>query len=111
MIKIDVTPLNPATAHVLILGLVTHNPAMYELLTRTDKRRDMCEISIRNPDFLNTPLKKLDFPEDLLVIAVRKDGKLIIPPGDTNLRFSDKLTALGSKDCLEISLSRFGPSA
>ncbi|MDZ7844708.1 MAG: cation:proton antiporter [Anaerolineales bacterium] len=109
--KIGVTPLNPATDHVMVLGLVTRSPAMYELLTRTDEGRDMCEISIRNPDFLDTPLKNLSFPEDLLVVALRRDGELIVPRGDTILRYGDKLTVLGSKDCLEISRGLFGSSA
>jgi Kef-type K+ transport system membrane component KefB/Trk K+ transport system NAD-binding subunit len=106
--KIGVTPLNPATDQAILLGLVIRNPTMYELLTRTDDARDLCEIAIRNPAFLNKPLKEIDFPGDLLVVAVRKGGELIVPRGDTVLRLGDKLTVLGSDDCVGNTRDIFG---
>jgi len=81
---------------------------MYELLTRSDDSRDLCEIAIRNPDFLNKPLKDIDFPGDLLVVAVRKKGELIVPRGDTILRMGDQLTVLGSNDCVGNTRDLFG---
>ncbi len=98
--KIGVTPLNPATDQAVLLGMVTRNPTIYELLTRTDDTRDLCEIVISNPDYLDKPLKDIVFPNDLLVVAVRKDGELIVPRGNTILRRGDHLTVLGSEDCL-----------
>ncbi len=106
--KIGVTPLNPATDQAVLLGLIIRNPTMYELLTRTDDSRDLCEIAIRNPQYLNKPLKEIDFPGDLLVVAVRKKGELIVPRGDTILRMGDHLTVLGSNDCVENTRELFG---
>jgi Trk K+ transport system NAD-binding subunit len=106
--KIGVTPLNPATDQAVLLGLVTRNPTMYELLTRTDDARDLCEIAIRNPAFLNKPLKEIEFPGDLLVVAVRKGGELVVPRGDTILRMGDHLTVLGSDDCVGNTRDLFG---
>jgi Trk K+ transport system NAD-binding subunit len=106
--KIGVTPLNPATDQAILLGLIIRNPTMYELLTRTDDARDLCEIAIRNPEFLDRPLKEIDFPDDLLVVAVRKDGELIVPRGDTILRRGDHLTVLGSNDCVGNTRDLFG---
>jgi len=106
--KIGVTPLNPATDQAVLLGLIIRNPAMYELLTRTDDSRDLCEIAIRNPQYLNKPLKEIDFPGDLLVVAVRKKGELIVPRGDTILRMGDHLTVLGSNDCVGNTRELFG---
>jgi Trk K+ transport system NAD-binding subunit len=98
--KLGVTPLNPATDQAILLGLVTRNPTIYELLTRTDDARDVCEITIRNPHYLNKPLKDIEFPGDLLVVAVRKEGELIVPQGNTVLRQGDQLTVLGSENCI-----------
>ncbi len=106
--KIGATPLNPATDQAVLLGLVIRNPTMYELLTRTDDSRDLCEIAIRNPDFLNKPLKELDFPGDLLVVAVRKKGELIVPRGETILQMGDHITVLGSNDCVGNTRDLFG---
>jgi len=106
--KIGVTPLNPATDQAVLLGLIIRNPTMYELLTRSDDSRDLCEIAIQNPDYLNKPLKEIDFPGDLLVVAVRKKGELIVPRGDTILRMGDHLTVLGSNDCVGNTRDLFG---
>jgi Trk K+ transport system NAD-binding subunit len=73
---------------------------MYDLLTRTDDSRDLCEFAISNPEFLDKPLKEIEFPNDLLVVAVRKEGELIVPSGETILRKGDHLTVLGSDDCV-----------
>jgi len=106
--KIGVTPLNPATDQAVLLGLLIRNPTMYELLTRTDDSRDLCEIAIRNPAYLNKPLKELDFPGDLLVVAVRKKGELIVPSGETVLQLGDQLTVLGSENCVDNTRHLFG---
>jgi len=106
--KIGATPLNPATDQAILLGLIIRNPTMYELLTRSDDSRDLCEIAIRNPEYLNRPLKEIDFPGDLLVVAVRKKGELIVPRGDTILRKGDHLTVLGSNDCVGNTKDLFG---
>ncbi len=106
--KLGVTPINPATDQAVLLGLVVRNPTMYDLLTRTDDARDMSEIAIRNPDFLNKPLKDISFPGDLLVVAVRKKGELIVPSGDTILRKGDQITVLGSNECVDSTRNLFG---
>ncbi len=106
--KIGVTPLNAATDQAVLLGLIIRNPTMYELLTRTDDSRDLCEISIRNPEYLNKPLKEIKFPGDLLVVAVRKKGELIVPSGDTILRAGDQVTLLGSENCVGNTRLLFG---
>jgi Trk K+ transport system NAD-binding subunit len=105
--KLGVTPLNAATDQAILLGLVTRNPTMYELLTRTDDARDLCEIAIRNPRYLNRPLREIEFPNDLLVVAVRKGGELIVPTGETVLQRGDQLTVLGPNDCVENTRSLF----
>ncbi len=106
--QIGVTPINAATDQAILLGLVVRNPTMYELLTRTDDERDLCEIAIRNPAYLNRPLKEITFPDDLLVVAVRKGGELIVPSGETVLHSGDHLTVLGSEDCVGDTRSHFG---
>jgi Trk K+ transport system NAD-binding subunit len=106
--KLGITPMNAATDQAILLGLVVRNPTMYELLTRTDDQRDLCEVAIRNPAYLNRPLKEITFPNDLLVVAVRKGGELIVPTGETVLHSGDHLTVLGSEDCVGETRSHFG---
>lgn len=106
--KLGVTPLNAATDQAILLGLVVRNPSMFQLLTRTDDGRDMCEFPIRNPLYLNKPLKDIEFPGDLLVVAIRKGGELIVPRGDTVLDEGDHLTVLGPENCVDQTRDLFG---
>jgi Trk K+ transport system NAD-binding subunit len=99
--KLGVTPMNAATDQAMLLTLLTRNPSLYELLTRTDDDREVCEVLVHNNNFLDQPLRDLDFPEDLMVLAVRRDGQLIVPHGDTRLESGDLLTLLGPYECVE----------
>jgi Trk K+ transport system NAD-binding subunit len=101
--KLGVTPMNAATDQAMLLALLTRNPSLYELLTRTDDDKKVCEVTVRNQRFLDKPLRDLDLPEDMMILAVRKDGQLVVPNGDTNLEFGDKLTLLGPYECVENS--------
>ena len=99
--KIGVTPMNAATDQAMLLALLLRNPSLYELLTRTDDDKEVCEIVVRNRRYLDTPLRDLDLPIDLMILAVRKDGQLIVPNGDTKLEWGDQLTLLGPVECVE----------
>ncbi|MEN8172851.1 MAG: monovalent cation:proton antiporter family protein [Chloroflexota bacterium] len=101
--KLGVTPMNPATDQAMLLALLTRNPSAYELLTRIDDDKDVCEVAVRNAKFLDRPLRDLDFPEGLMILAVRKAGQLVVPNGDTQLELNDRLTLLGPYTCVENS--------
>jgi len=106
--KIGVTPMNAATDQALLLALLTRNPTIYELLTRTDDDKEVCEVTVRNANLLHRPLRELDFPEDLMILAVRKNEQLIVPNGDTRLESGDQLTLIGPYTCIEKSRLMLG---
>lgn len=101
--KLGVTPMNAATDQAMLLALMTRNPSLFELITRTDDDKEFCEVTVRNSSLIGPPLRDLDFPPDLMVLAVRKDGQLIVPNGDTRLDHGDQLTLLGPYSCVEKS--------
>lgn len=101
--KLGVTPMNAATDQAMLLSLVTRNPSIYELLTRTDDDKEVCEIQITEARYTGRPLREIKFAKNLVILAVRRDGELIVPRGDTQLEYGDHLTVLGSKDCIEDS--------
>jgi len=47
------------------------------------------------------PLAELELPEDLLVAAIIRDKKLIIPSGDTRLKEGDKISIIGKTEAIE----------
>lgn len=105
--QLGVTPLNAAMDQAMLLVLLTRNPALYELLTRTDDDKEVCEVTVYNPAFIDRPLSSLELPEDLLILAVRKDGELVVPHGYTRLNPGDKITLLGTKDCINTTQIEF----
>ena len=92
----------------MLLGLLARNPAAYELLTRTDDDKEVCEVTVRNPALTGKALRQLELPGDLLILAVRREGELVVPHGDTRLAEFDRLTLIGGCDCIEISRELFG---
>ncbi len=101
--KLGVTPMNAATDQAMLLAILTRNPALFELITRTDDDKEVCEVTVRNSNLVDQPLRELEFPPDLMVLAVRKEGQLIVPNGDTRLEHGDQLTLLGPYTCVEKS--------
>jgi Kef-type K+ transport system membrane component KefB/Trk K+ transport system NAD-binding subunit len=101
--QLSVTTMNAAMDQAVLLGLLARNPAAYELLTRTDDDKEVCEVAVFNPQFLDKPLRQVDLPGDLLVLAVRREGELVVPHGDTRLSAGDQVTLLGGCDCVEVT--------
>lgn len=101
--QLGVTTMNAAMDQAVLLGLLARNPAAYELLTRTDDDKEVCEVIVQNPVFLDKPLRQLEFPGDLLVLAVRREGELVVPHGDTRLTAGDQITLVGSCNCVDVS--------
>jgi Trk K+ transport system NAD-binding subunit len=101
--KLGVTTMNAAMDQAVLLGLLVRNPSAYELLTRTDDDKEVCEVAVHNPLFLNKPLRQVAFPGDLLVLAIRRQGELVVPHGDTRLYSGDQITLVGACSCVEIT--------
>jgi len=52
-------------------------------------------------------LCQLDLPGGLLALAIRRDGELLVPHGNTKLCSNDRLTLVGSIADIEIAKQRF----
>jgi CPA2 family monovalent cation:H+ antiporter-2 len=109
--QIGVTTMNAAMDQAVLLSLLARNPAAYELLTRMDDDKEVCEVEVLNPRFLDQPLRQIEFPGDVLVLAVRRQGELVVPHGDTRLSAGDQITLLGNCECVEISRLMVATSA
>jgi Kef-type K+ transport system membrane component KefB len=100
---LGVATMNAAVDQAILMVLLARNPAVYELLTRTDDDKQVCEIVVNNPNYLDKPLRNLDLPADLHILAVRRDQELVIPRGDTILNAGDHLTLMGTDDCVDFT--------
>lgn len=94
--KIGIETMNAAIDRAVFLSLIARNPAMYSLLTRTDDDKELAEVPILNPEFHNKKLRNVVLPGDILILALRRNGELIVPHGDTEFFLGDYLTIAGS---------------
>jgi Trk K+ transport system NAD-binding subunit len=101
--SLGVTTMNAAVDQAYLLSILVRNPDAFELLTRTTDDKEVREVIVRNPSFFGCSLSKLDLPGDLLIMALRRDGQLMVPQGETLLNAGDHLTVVGSLDCVEKS--------
>ncbi len=99
--QLGVTPMNEAVDRAALLVLLARNPDVYTLLTRTDDDKEVSEVVVRNRQCAGKLLSEIELPGDLLVVALRRNGELVIPHGDTRLEYGDRLTLVGSIECIE----------
>jgi CPA2 family monovalent cation:H+ antiporter-2 len=98
--ELGVTTLNPAMDRAAMLVLLARNPATLALLTRTDDNNAVWEVVLGNDAFEGRMLRDLNLPGDVLIVAVRRDGELLIPHGNTRLALGDRLTLIGSPESI-----------
>ncbi len=98
---LGVITMNIAIDRAAILALMARNPGIYNLLTRTTDDKDIDEITISNPGAYGKRIREVPLPEEVLILAMYRDGEFVIPNGDTELSRGDRLSLLGSYSCLE----------
>jgi Kef-type K+ transport system membrane component KefB/Trk K+ transport system NAD-binding subunit len=105
--KLGVNTVNPATDRVTLLTLVARNPSAYNLLTRADDDKEVVEVLVSDGHCDGKTLYQLKLPGDLLVLALRRNGELLIPHGDTLLNCGDYLTLVGSIEAIDTARQMF----
>jgi Trk K+ transport system NAD-binding subunit len=104
---LGVTTMNAALDRPALLALLTRTPALYALLSRTDDDKEVCEVLVTNSGDVDKPLRQLELPGGLLALAIRRDGELLVPHGNTRLCRHDRLTLVGSIEDIELAKQRF----
>jgi CPA2 family monovalent cation:H+ antiporter-2 len=108
--QLGVRTVNAALDHAALLTLLARNPATYELLTRADESKEIVEVLVSKDDCIGRRLRHLHLPGDTLVLAVRRNGTLLVPDGSTQLEKGDYLTLLGSVEWVGPSRQMFEAS-
>ncbi len=95
--------MSPVHASAAILENMVLRPSLFKLLaTRGGNEEDehIDEVRVTSKRRLGTTLAQLKL-RGCLVVAVRRDGKLIPPNGSTVIRYNDIITLLGDQQSLE----------
>ncbi len=58
--------------------------------------------------FAGTHVRDLELPGECLVAAIRRDGRTLIPKGDTVLEMGDRLVVIGEPAAIDALYERFG---
>jgi len=97
---LGVQTLTPSLHRSSLLSSMARNSAVFSLMTSTEDQRDMREFIVFNSNLDGKRIIDLNFPADVLVLAIRRDDELIVPHGTTKLETGDHLTVLGNLDSL-----------
>lgn len=104
---LGVTTTNAALDRPSLLALLTRTPTLYSLFSRSDDNKEVCEVVMVNGQDVDKPLRELKLPGGLLALAIRRDGELLVPHGNTRLCRNDRLTLVGSLEDIELAKQRF----
>ena len=98
---LGVTAVNSALDRAALLTLVIRNPALYQLLSDRELDKEIREIEVSNPQSAGGTLRDLSLPGDVLVVAVYRQGELIVAHGNTWIEAGDRFTLIGSAEHIE----------
>jgi Kef-type K+ transport system membrane component KefB/Trk K+ transport system NAD-binding subunit len=105
--QMGVSATNAALDHAALVTMLARNPATYALLTRTDDNKEIYEVPVENPTCFNKTLHQLHLPGDSLVLAVRRNGDLLVPHGNTQIEHGDYLTLISSLEWIDLVRQMF----
>lgn len=93
--------IEPETAMVSLLDHFVRSPNATSLLLGMDKGKDSLDIEIKNIDIHGIRLRDLRLPADVLVLSIKRKGKLLVSHGYTRMRLGDIITMVGAESSLE----------
>jgi Kef-type K+ transport system membrane component KefB/Trk K+ transport system NAD-binding subunit len=94
--SLDVNTFNPALYQPSLLATLARSPDILKILTTTSSDQGLSETAITNQDIDGRRVRTLGLPGNLLVLAVTRNGEMIVPHGNTRLKFGDRLTLFGN---------------
>lgn len=99
--SLEVKVFTPSIYRPALLALMARSPNIFNLLTSTTEVQDVREAHLINPLWAGERLHSLGLPGNLLVLAICRNGDLIVPHGNTRLELGDRLTLFGRQEDLQ----------
>jgi Trk K+ transport system NAD-binding subunit len=95
--QLGIRVMNPAAATATILSNLVRRPSIFGLLTGSAASdADITEVVVASDDVAGKALKDLNIPGDSLIMLIRREGRRMIPHGDSILLPGDVLTIVGT---------------
>lgn len=83
---------------ILLKGLI-ETPNMLNLLSNVET--SLYEIQMLNHQYENMQLRNFPFGGDIIFVRIVRNNDSIVPHGDTELRYKDRLIVTGSKEYVD----------
>lgn len=83
---------------ILLKGLI-ETPNMLNLLSNVET--SLYEIQMLNHHYENMQLRNFPFGGDIIFVRIVRNNESIVPHGDTQLRYKDRLIVTGSKEYVD----------
>ena len=98
--SLRVQAFTPAIQRVTLITMMARSSDAFSLLSSYQDKTDTIELTLQNGDLAGKPLRSLHLPATCLVLTIRRDENLMIPRGNTELAYGDRITLLGHKELL-----------
>ncbi len=119
-----VSPKDAAGTHLHILAQIAAHvdqDGFMEAWLEADGADGLKEVLLHEDRFLSfrigrrgptaglagTRLREVEFPREVLLVLIERDGTALVPQSDTELRGGDRLTFLGSEEGIEALRGRY----
>lgn len=83
---------------ILLKGLI-ETPNMLNLLSNVET--SLYEIQMLNHHYENIQLRNFPFGGDIIFVRILRNNESLVPHGDTQLRYKDRLIVTGSKEYVD----------
>lgn len=83
---------------ILLKGLI-ETPSMLNLLSNVET--SLYEIQMLNYKYENIQLRNFPFGGDIIFVRIIRNNESIVPHGDTQLRYGDRLIVTGAKEYVD----------
>lgn len=106
--ELGVQVVYPTNAMVHLLDSVIRTPNLTTMILQDDPSQEVVEVTVSEPDINGMLLRDLVLPNDVLVVAISRNGQSIVPHGFTKLRLNDEVTLVGSLNSLKEVILKLG---
>jgi Trk K+ transport system NAD-binding subunit len=105
--KLGALIIEPATAIVSLLDHFVRSPNATSLLLGMDEGQETMDVEINNKDIHGLRIRELRLPTDVIILAIKRKGQLLMTHGYSRLRIGDVLTFVGKEESLEALKYKF----
>ncbi|MDO9518302.1 MAG: cation:proton antiporter, partial [Methanosarcinaceae archaeon] len=98
---LKIRSMSPAMTTAVVLDNMIGRPNMFSMCEVGDEG-EILEVKVTNPKVAGKAIKELSFPENSLLMMVRRDNQSIIAHGNLVLEFDDMVTVIGEGDAAKL---------